>query len=72
MMLAQHQRQRPRCETREPPFHPERIGSDLIDELKLSSKNDVGTDPVDYWFRIFNRFFPGETDVREISPCKFR
>src|SRR5437762_154824 len=69
-MLAQHQRQRPACEPREPPLYRERIGIDLIEELRLDRKNAPGTDRIEYWHKIFNTFFPREAERRYVNPCK--
>lgn len=67
-MAASHMRQHPPCETLDPPLYRERIGPDMIEDLGLDRKNLPGTDRVEYWYRLYNAFFPGAADRRPLSP----
>ncbi|KPI36329.1 uncharacterized protein AB675_7259 [Cyphellophora attinorum] len=64
----EHSRRQPVCETLEPRLFRERIGPDLVEELGLRGKNSPGTDPVQYWYRIYHALFPGAAEQRPVSP----
>ncbi|ETN39122.1 uncharacterized protein HMPREF1541_05345 [Cyphellophora europaea CBS 101466] len=66
--VAAHLRQDPICDNLEPPLFTERISTDLIEALELKRKNPPGTDPVRYWHKLYDAFFPGAAEIRPVNP----
>ncbi|KAI1615758.1 hypothetical protein EDD36DRAFT_417247 [Exophiala viscosa] len=63
-MVAAHLREDPVCDIQDPPLHLERIGTVLREELDLDRKNSQGTEPIWFWHKLYDAFFPGASSRR--------